>query len=241
MRPTTATPPGRSTCAAAWGRWPGRRAAHGAHDPRRPARGAVRTPRHDGRRHSPWVLRASVVADGATSMLTMHLHYGGGWRAGRRAPAGRGDRALGPGSRRSSPPDCGPGREAAAPAVEPQPEPEEVRQRPGREHLVDRPGRHHPALAHQQGVGEAPGISSTWWVTSTVGGGRGRRPGRPGASRRPPGAQVEAGGRLVEQHQAGVAPSERASRTRWRSPDDSRPKGRSARSATPMRSSRPRA
>ncbi len=33
---------------------------------------------HDGRRHSAWVLRASVVADDATSMLTMHLHYGGG-------------------------------------------------------------------------------------------------------------------------------------------------------------------
>ena len=33
---------------------------------------------HDGRRHSAWVMRASVVADDATSMLTMHLHYGGG-------------------------------------------------------------------------------------------------------------------------------------------------------------------
>jgi hypothetical protein len=31
----------------------------------------------DGRRHSPWVLEAVVAPDGATSRLTMHLHYGG--------------------------------------------------------------------------------------------------------------------------------------------------------------------
>jgi hypothetical protein len=31
----------------------------------------------DGRQHSPWVLRAEVVADGEGSILTMHLHYGG--------------------------------------------------------------------------------------------------------------------------------------------------------------------
>lgn len=42
----------------------------------------------DGRRHSPWVLRAEVVArqtrDGAVeSTLRMHLHYGGGlWTGG---------------------------------------------------------------------------------------------------------------------------------------------------------------
>jgi hypothetical protein len=33
---------------------------------------------HDGRRHSPWVLRASVVGDGGSSTLTMRMHYGGG-------------------------------------------------------------------------------------------------------------------------------------------------------------------
>lgn len=32
----------------------------------------------DGRRHSPWVLEATVVPDAAGSRLTMHLHYGGG-------------------------------------------------------------------------------------------------------------------------------------------------------------------
>jgi hypothetical protein len=32
----------------------------------------------DGRTHSPWILDASVVAHGAGSRLTMHLHYGGG-------------------------------------------------------------------------------------------------------------------------------------------------------------------
>lgn len=32
----------------------------------------------DGRRHSPWVLRAEVTPDGAGSRLTVHLHYGGG-------------------------------------------------------------------------------------------------------------------------------------------------------------------
>ena len=31
----------------------------------------------DGRRHSPWVLDASVVERDGTSTLTMHLHYGG--------------------------------------------------------------------------------------------------------------------------------------------------------------------
>jgi hypothetical protein len=33
---------------------------------------------HDGRRHSPWVLRAEVTDLGeGGSRLTMHLHYGG--------------------------------------------------------------------------------------------------------------------------------------------------------------------
>jgi hypothetical protein len=35
---------------------------------------------HDGRSHSPWILRASVApagADGASSLLVMRLHYGG--------------------------------------------------------------------------------------------------------------------------------------------------------------------
>jgi uncharacterized protein YndB with AHSA1/START domain len=31
----------------------------------------------DGRQHSPWVLRAEVVAAGDGSTLTMRLHYGG--------------------------------------------------------------------------------------------------------------------------------------------------------------------
>ncbi|MGD9996046.1 MAG: hypothetical protein AB7L17_21065 [Ilumatobacteraceae bacterium] len=37
----------------------------------------------DGRRHSPWVLDASVSATGEGSRLDMHLHYGGGlWTGG---------------------------------------------------------------------------------------------------------------------------------------------------------------
>jgi len=37
----------------------------------------------DGRRHSPWVLRATVVATSSGSRLDMHLHYGGGlWTGG---------------------------------------------------------------------------------------------------------------------------------------------------------------
>jgi hypothetical protein len=37
----------------------------------------------DGRRHSPWVLRAEVVESEGSSSLTMHLHYGGAlWTGG---------------------------------------------------------------------------------------------------------------------------------------------------------------
>jgi hypothetical protein len=37
----------------------------------------------DGRRHSPWVLRAAVQPQGDGSSLQMHLHYGGGlWTGG---------------------------------------------------------------------------------------------------------------------------------------------------------------
>ncbi|MBI4936074.1 MAG: SRPBCC family protein [Actinobacteria bacterium] len=37
----------------------------------------------DGRRHSPWVLRAEARPDGEGSRLHMHLHYGGGlWTGG---------------------------------------------------------------------------------------------------------------------------------------------------------------
>lgn len=37
----------------------------------------------DGRRHSPWVLRAEVRAAEGQSTLHMHLHYGGGlWTGG---------------------------------------------------------------------------------------------------------------------------------------------------------------
>jgi len=32
---------------------------------------------HDGRAHSPWVMRAEVTAVEGGSRLTMHLHYGG--------------------------------------------------------------------------------------------------------------------------------------------------------------------
>ncbi|HET6836170.1 MAG TPA: SRPBCC family protein [Acidimicrobiales bacterium] len=32
---------------------------------------------HDGRRHAPWVLEARVAPDGAGSLLSMRLHYGG--------------------------------------------------------------------------------------------------------------------------------------------------------------------
>lgn len=37
----------------------------------------------DGRRHSPWVLRAEVLPRGEESTLHMHLHYGGAlWTGG---------------------------------------------------------------------------------------------------------------------------------------------------------------
>lgn len=37
----------------------------------------------DGRRHSPWVLRAQVLPRGDESTLHMHLHYGGAlWTGG---------------------------------------------------------------------------------------------------------------------------------------------------------------
>jgi ribosome-associated toxin RatA of RatAB toxin-antitoxin module len=37
----------------------------------------------DGRRHSPWVLRAEVTPTGDGCALHMHLHYGGGlWTGG---------------------------------------------------------------------------------------------------------------------------------------------------------------
>jgi hypothetical protein len=37
----------------------------------------------DGRRHSPWVLRAEVLEHGDSSTLHMHLHYGGAlWTGG---------------------------------------------------------------------------------------------------------------------------------------------------------------
>ena len=69
------------------------------------------------------------------------------------------------------------------------------------------------------------GISSTWWVTSTIGGDVGV-----GGQRRQrrhellAAAEVEPGGGLVEQHAGpGSVISVRASSTRWRSPDDSVP------------------
>jgi hypothetical protein len=50
-----------------------------------PAGGRVRFERveRDGRQHSPWVLDATVVADGGGSRLEMRLHYGGAlWTGG---------------------------------------------------------------------------------------------------------------------------------------------------------------
>jgi hypothetical protein len=49
-----------------------------AHDPPRAVRFERRE--HDGRQHSDWVLSATVApaAGGDGSVLTMHLHYGGG-------------------------------------------------------------------------------------------------------------------------------------------------------------------
>ena len=49
------------------------------------------------------------------------------------------------------------------------------------------------------------GISSQWCVTRTIGGLPGRRPGRRDAGASAPGAQVETGEGLVEQHQLGIA------------------------------------
>ena len=51
------------------------------------------------------------------------------------------------------------------------------------------------------------GTSSTWWVTSTVGGVAGRRRQvRESGDQVLAGAQVESGGGLVEQDEPGVAP-----------------------------------
>ena len=50
-----------------------------------PASGTVVFERRerDGRKHSPWVLRAIVTGVGAGSRLDMHLHYGGAlWTGG---------------------------------------------------------------------------------------------------------------------------------------------------------------
>lgn len=43
-----------------------------------PHRATFERREHDGRDHSPWVLKASIAAGSAdASTLTMHLHYGG--------------------------------------------------------------------------------------------------------------------------------------------------------------------
>lgn len=43
-----------------------------------PHRATFERREHDGRSHSPWILRASVApVDAGGSQLTMHLHYGG--------------------------------------------------------------------------------------------------------------------------------------------------------------------
>ena len=42
-----------------------------------PERATFERREHDGRTHSPWVLRASVSATPSGSLLVMRLHYGG--------------------------------------------------------------------------------------------------------------------------------------------------------------------
>jgi len=42
-----------------------------------PRRATFERREHDGRNHSPWVLRAEIEGDGDPSRLVMHLHYGG--------------------------------------------------------------------------------------------------------------------------------------------------------------------
>jgi len=43
-----------------------------------PHRATFERREHDGRQHSPWVLRAEVAERGDEARLVMHLHYGGG-------------------------------------------------------------------------------------------------------------------------------------------------------------------
>ena len=42
-----------------------------------PRRATFERREHDGRSHSPWILRAEVEGDGDPSRLVMRLHYGG--------------------------------------------------------------------------------------------------------------------------------------------------------------------
>ena len=42
-----------------------------------PRRATFERREHDGRSHSPWVLRAEIEGDGDPSRLVMRLHYGG--------------------------------------------------------------------------------------------------------------------------------------------------------------------
>jgi len=42
-----------------------------------PARATFERREHDGRSHSPWVLRAAIAPVDGGSRLSMHLHYGG--------------------------------------------------------------------------------------------------------------------------------------------------------------------
>jgi hypothetical protein len=43
-----------------------------------PTRATFERREHDGRQHSPWILRATVADTPSGARLEMHLHYGGG-------------------------------------------------------------------------------------------------------------------------------------------------------------------
>ena len=250
--PTTSARPGRSTCAAGRAVRPGQAAAHGAH--RAVELGDhVRFERveHDGRQHSPWVLDAEMLPETATArLLTMRLHYGGRlWMPVL-------DRLLADEIERSRPRllACvagvelssalpAPGGPALAAALELERQAEGVAQRVGGEHVVDRPGGRRPAPARSRSTWVEPtGISSTWWVTRTVGGPSGRRPRRPARRPAPPGpARSSPAVGSSRSTSPGSPEKARASSTRWRSPEDSVLTGRSAPWSTWKRSSSCRA
>ena len=192
----------------------------------------------DERDHAEWILMATVDAVGGGATLVTELTYTGKlWGSGalqrilddevqrgkaalRQLVIDRAHALNRPFGRRSR-----------------------VRSRPkhslrpvGVEHVVDRPATQDPPCRSINTWVDVGGMSSTWCVTTTVGGASGSAAkssrawtscSRPPRSRRADGSSSST--------MAGSFISVRARSTRWRSPDDSDSSGRSAKRATPMR------